>query len=105
MGEQSIVGGPHKDRITDREGKSIARLGAYMERSLYSDDGLLSLRVRAPRHQEDDYLAIVKSLDSEGRPMVAFHGASNLVDVLVGLSNRIANGTLKWMPDKYREAD
>lgn len=89
--------------LTARQGKAITRLGGYMERSLYREDGLLSLRVRAPRDQGDDYLVVVRALDADGRPVVAFHGASTFVDALVGLSNRMANGTLKWKADRFSE--
>lgn len=89
---------------SEKIGLAVVHLGMQMERSVVGDDGLTGLRVRAPRDSNDDYLIVLNGFDTDGAPVVAFHGATTLEDALVGARNRLRNGTLKWNPDRYATA-
>lgn len=83
--------------------KAVVRLGVDMERAAYGWDGIITLRVRGPREVGDELLCVVRRENEEGLPEVAFQSGESLQGVLIGLSNRMANGTIRWMPDKYAE--
>lgn len=81
--------------------KAVSRLGQQLERTSYGFDGLSSLSIRGPRDIGDEFLVVARREDEEGTPQVSFHSSEGLVGLLTGLSNRMANGTLKWHTDKY----
>lgn len=54
----------------------------------------------------DEYLVVVRGLaDDDGTPMVGFHAAVTPAEALAGAAQRIADGTLKWRVDEYRQKD
>lgn len=57
--------------------------------------------VRGPRSRGDEILVVVRGVDHEGAPVVAFHGAYSLEEALLGLAARLGNGTLKWREDQF----
>jgi hypothetical protein len=47
----------------------------------------------------DNVLLIVKAETPEGN-IIAFHGGEDLASVVIGLVNRLDNGSIKWKEDK-----
>lgn len=82
-------------------GAAVGHLSAAMEgyRDLQVD--ITGLSIRGPRVRGDEFLMVVRGVDHEGLPLVAFHSAMSLGEVLRGGEARIANGTLKWKPDEF----
>jgi len=94
------------DRLWRQEledaGMAVAGLNAIMggKRDLMVD--VTGLSIRGPNETSSEFLGTVKALDEEGGPVVAFHSASSVGEVLVGIHARLMNGTLRWRPDEYR---
>jgi len=63
---------------------------------------VVGLSVRPPNREKDDFLVVLRGLDAEGAPVVAFHGALSLLDALAGAGERLRNGTLTWRADEFR---
>lgn len=82
-------------------GLAVAAVDAAMQgyRSLSVD--IVGLNIRSPRTVGDEVLLVVKGVDAEGTPCVAFHSAFSLGEALRGLEGRLRNGTLKWRVDAY----
>jgi hypothetical protein len=59
--------------------------------------------VRGPRARGDEILLVVRGIDADEAPVVAFHSAFSLGEALRGLEGRLSNGTLKWKPDEFRK--
>jgi hypothetical protein len=81
--------------------KAVDKLERELMRSAYVDGHITGLTIKAPQDEADDYLAVLRRVSAEGEPQVAFHGSENFGSLLVGIANRIGNGTMKWHPDKY----
>ncbi len=58
--------------------------------------------IRTPLAQHGEYLLVLKGIDGEGGPVVAFHSATSLSDLFCGAANRLGNGTFKWRVDEFR---
>lgn len=95
------VKGDRKDVDQERLFRAVKRLDRQLFLSVSEDERPTGLKIRAPQHDTDDYLAVVTQVNSEGGYEVGFHGASSLSELLVGLSNRLDNGSVKWHEDKY----
>jgi hypothetical protein len=92
-----------RSRVDDQLVNGIKYLDRVMAYGRGSDVDIESLRVRAPRSQADDYLVVIRGIDAAGGRVVGFHGAPGLADALAGVCNRIRNGSLKWVKDKYND--
>jgi len=57
--------------------------------------------VKPPQAEGGEFLLVLRGLDGEGAPVVAFHSATELCEVFSGVANRLANGSLVWRPDQY----
>lgn len=59
------------------------------------------LSIRGPRTETDGFFIVIRGTDEEGTPVVAFHDGATLEDALLGVHNRLSNGTFKWRVDEY----
>lgn len=84
-----------------RAGLALQQLDALAQGWRSVEYELLGLSIKCPRSEGDDYLVTVRALDAAGQPVVAFHGAYNLLELLIGVSNRISNGGLRWKVDEW----
>lgn len=73
-------------------------LGGY--RNLSVD--VTGMSIRGPKTRSGEYFCTVRGEDEEGLPVVAFHSAFSLVDLLQGVAARLRNGTFKWREDEFR---
>jgi len=63
---------------------------------------VVGLAVRAPDMAVNgEFLLTVRGLDSEGRKVVAFHSATSLEELFMGLETRLLNGSLRWRVDTW----
>ncbi len=73
-------------------------IGEYFE-----DDILVSgMSFRLPMEDGQDYLVTLRAIIG-GEAKVAFHAGATFQEVIVGLINRMKNGSLKWKVDVYAE--
>lgn len=85
-----------------RLGKAVDEIGLAMQqmRTLMVEPNGMS--IRAPTVEKPEFFIVLRGIDEEGAPCVAFHSAFSLDEALVGLSARLMNGTLKWREDAFR---
>ncbi len=63
------------------------------------------IRFKVRYDEQGDILVVVKAFGGPGKT-IAFHSADTVAEGLLGLANRLTNGTLKWKEDKpYDERD
>ena len=94
-GEQSL-----EDRW-QAAGKAVDYLGLAM-RDMRSLAVLpYSFSVKAPTEEKPEFFMVVRGIDGEGRPVVAFHSSLELDTLFRGVEQRLLNGTLKWRDDEY----
>lgn len=82
-------------------GEAVLWLDAALQNTRSLSIEVVGLNVRRPRHDGDEVFLVVKGLDAEGTPCVAFHSAFTLGEALRGLEARLRNGTLKWKVDQF----
>ena len=84
-----------------RLGNAVRGLDAAMQgwRDLVVD--VTGMSIRGPQYEGGELLATVRGVDHEGAPVVAFHSATSLMELLSGVAARIANGSLAWKPDQF----
>lgn len=84
-----------------RIGKAIEYLGFCFDGDRDISVDIVGFSARAPKEAGGEVLVVVRGLDEEGAPVVAFSSAFELGEALVSLEARILNGTLKWRPDEW----
>jgi hypothetical protein len=93
------------DEIEDRRLMRAARNIQYIEGCIRGTFTpmveVVGLSVRAPTVDKPDFLVVLRGLDGEGAPVVAFHGADDLIGALGGAGERLRNGTLNWRLDQF----
>ena len=62
---------------------------------------IVGLSVRGPRHEGDEIMIVVRGVDEDGAPVVAFHSGFSLGDALRGVAGRLNNGSLRWRADEF----
>jgi len=79
----------------------------YLERALdgeqVGDVDCVGFSIRPPTRDKNEYLCVMRGLSDDGSPVVAFHSAVGLGEVLTGIGERLRNGTLSWRPDEFRK--
>lgn len=83
-----------------RQAETLAGVEDMLER--LDDEGtfVLGMSIRFPDGDRPEYLAVVRVDGDEGR-RVAFHGALTLLETLVGVVDRLKNGSMQFKEDKY----
>lgn len=87
-----------------RVGKAIIELGRACEGYRNLAVQVIGFSIRGPQYRDGEYLVVARGLDEEGAPVVAFHSALDIGEVLRGLESRLRNGTLRWRPDEFAGA-
>lgn len=96
--------GPQNDFSAERQqkcGQAVMQFDAIAQGWRVSSYELCGFSVRTPRAEGEDFLLTIRALDGEGAPVVAFHNASNLMELWIGAWGRFSNGQLKWKPDNW----
>lgn len=106
-----------KAKNTEIPGNSVGSHAAYLRQMVRQAEALLDLErtvehmfeeewhvrgitIRFPQDDRPEYLAIVR-LDGRSGKQVAFHNAPTLLEVIVGVANRLKNRSLQFKDDKY----
>jgi hypothetical protein len=87
------------ERVKEKSGFALMRLGSICERSRDLDISITEIRIKLDGSVYDNVLLIVKAETPEGN-IIAFHGGEDLASVVIGLVNRLDNGSIKWKEDK-----
>jgi len=93
---------PNTTKLEQATGIAVEDLGFALMgyRDLMVD--LEGFSVRAPLVRGGEFLATLRGTDHEGGPVVAFHTATTLDELVRGVAGRLASGQLKWRVDEYR---
>ena len=82
-------------------GAAVVKLGRACEGERNLSVDLVGFTVRGPQYRGGEYLMVARGLDDSGAPIVSFHSALDIGEVVRGLEARLRNGTLKWRPDEF----
>jgi len=82
-------------------GRAVSDLGLSM-----CDPGRVGARitgfsVRPPKEDRGEFLMVLRGLDDEGLPIVAFSSATTLDECFRGVVARLRNGSLVWRADQF----
>lgn len=97
---RGLDGGQQKD--ASKLLRSIRYLDGNMDVPDDRDQRIVKVVIKGPEYYGGEFFSIVAADGDNGEPLVAFHTAESLAGVLVGLGNRVRNGSLKWRADEYR---
>ena len=84
-----------------RLGRAVDQIGLAMGGYRDLAVEVTGLSVRAPDEARPEFFLVIRGLDAEGAPVVAFHSAFSLDEAFVGLEARLLNGSLRWRVDEY----
>ena len=101
-GDRGYSGAVASQMAIIRKWDKLLWLERVIDEGRDDDINITHIKIRVPRHEGDEYMAVVRA-DQGGQPMVAFHAADGLADVLVGVANRYMNRTLKFREEKPYE--
>jgi len=91
-------------RLFDRQMIRAASQMVHAERAferLDEEDVVVSrVVIRLPVGDGAEYLAVLNAEAPTGK-LVAFHRAGTFMECIVGVCERLVNGSLKWTPDKF----
>jgi len=102
----------------ERDGKGVGGHAAYVKQMMgmgiklvqlqnaiadLADDDVYvhSLKLVSKSNEADDWL-VVLTVDTPDGAKIAFSSGSTIADGLSGLGNRLANNSVKWRNDEYR---
>jgi len=94
---------PFEEATQQRLGKAFAILERCALGAVYADIELTAVRLKMPPVSGGESMAVITGIDGDGTPVVAFHSAVSVTELMCGLVTRLANGTLKWRVDEYRK--
>jgi len=83
-------------------GMGLTRFEHICSRHWRGEVEVLGFSVRPPKENSAERLVIVRGVEGQGTPVVAFHSAIGLGEAVAGASGRIANGHIEWKLDSYR---
>jgi len=106
---------------TDIPGNAMGSQAAYVRQMLRQSEALLgfeddvrrldeadmfilTVSVRFPHGDRSEYLAVVR-VDGAGGRRVGFHNAPTYLETLVGVVNRLKNGSMRFKEDVYAEGN
>lgn len=72
-----------------------------LETDVDRDPWLVSIRIKVPDGELDDWFVILQG-DSQEGAVVAFHAGTTMREAARGALERYVNKSLKWRPDEYR---
>jgi hypothetical protein len=85
----------------ERGGKGLDYLSLAMTGYRELSVEIQGFSIKPPQAEGGEFLLVLRGLDGEGRPVVAFHSATELCEVFAAVMNRLRNGTLTWRPDQF----
>ncbi len=109
MGNGDWVQGDREDASKRAAGRLLTKLGTRLEQldtfiqEVPDDDThVTEVRFSVRYGTVGDILGVIKANTAKGK-QIAFHSGDTVSEVLVGLVNRLNNGTLVWKEDKPYE--
>lgn len=86
--------------VAERVGWTLMVADRRFEAS--ADQGLeiVSLRVRCPTEEKDDYMVVVKARGESGN-IIGFGGGLTFAEAVASTLERLFNGSIKWKEDEY----
>ena len=85
-------------RVMQRLARKVEQLSSFVEDPKDGQPYITSINFKMNSGWDGGVLAIVKGV-SDGDDVVGFHSEEAFDECLVGLANRLANGSLKWRED------
>jgi uncharacterized protein YhdP len=86
-----------------KTGERLLGADAVFERSFTRGDVVVSLSIRVPEMDGDDWLVTVRAYQDAKR-VVGFHAAPTFGEAVTGTLNRLQNGSMKWKDDKFEQS-
>lgn len=83
-------------------GEGISLFDHIASSSWRGEVELTGFSARAPQQYSGEWLVVVRGVDGEGGPVVAFHSAVGCAEAVAGAARRIKAGNMKWKVDEYR---
>lgn len=88
------------EAMAQKVGAVILSIERRVEQSNESGLYLVGFSVRLPNEERPDVLLTARAR-TDTAALVAFHGAPEVGQALVGFMERFGNGSLKWKEDQY----
>lgn len=83
-----------------RAGESLYQMEYTLDTLFDKEVVVTSIRIRTPGLTQEGYLVVVNALVL-GDAVVGFHGDTTFGKAVIGVIERLRNGTIKWKPDEY----
>ncbi len=83
-----------------RQAETLQDLERTADRLFEEELLVRGITIRFPEDARPEYLAVVR-VEGPGGRLVAFHNAPTFIEVVVGVVNRLKNGTMKFKEDQY----
>lgn len=83
-------------------GVLLSRAESYIAAYAEEDTFVQSVTLKIPQDVGQDTFVIIRAMVG-GKPMVAFHGAPEFGDAIIGLTKRMQNRSLRWKEDMYAD--
>jgi len=88
------------DKQMIRAASQLVHVERALERLDQEDVVVGRVVIRLPVGDGAEFLAVLNADTPEGK-MVAFHRAGTFMECIVGVCERLVNGSMKWTADKY----
>lgn len=91
-------------RLLSKLGTRLEQLDRFIQEVPDDDTHITEVRFKVRYSTVGDVLGVVKADTSKGK-QIAFHSDDTVSEALVGIVNRLNNGTLVWKEDKPYEKE
>ncbi len=85
-------------RLIMKLGSALEKLDTWTLESPDDERYIVGINIKVRYDSVGDVLAVVRA-DTANGPVVAFHTGTDVSSVVLGLVNRLDNGSLKWRED------
>ena len=92
------------NKVSERIGDSLVRMDVQVEERGFEGETLMGMTIQTPWKRGDDWMVVLRA-NFEGEPMVAFHTADTLYEVMRGVAERFVNKSLEWKEDEYAKGN
>lgn len=88
------------DKEMIARGVLLGRVDSYLDKYAEDDILVMGFSIRVPQDIGDEYLLTIRAIVAD-EAKVAFHAAATFEELIVGLSKRLQNRSLRWKDDRY----
>ncbi len=75
-------------------------LKRQLARLAQSGHFVVGMNIKWPSENNPGFLVVVRAVHEEG-PVVAFHGADQLLETMLGFGGRVRSGQVVWRKDEF----